>query len=413
MDLQQAKDFMDSLLSKPPVPCSVRFWDDSFCVYGRGAPFFCVHFRRPDAMAALLSNPSLGFGQAYVQGDIEVEGDLRSLLELTYKGDFSSRLSVRQKARAGWFSLKGRRSPRQSRKDIQSHYDRGNDFYSLWLDKGMNYSCAYFKNPAESLEMAQARKIRHSLRKLRPIPGQKLLDIGCGWGSLIIEAARSFQLRAVGLTLSRKQYEYAGRRIREAGLENEVQVRLQDYREIKSGEREAYDRIISIGMFEHVGRENIPLFFQKCRELLKKRGLLLLHTICRMEPQPLDPWMKAFIFPGAYIPALDDIISSANKQGFDFIDLEDLRPHYDLTIERWIERFEANMPEIEKKMGKQFVRMWRLYLYGSQMAFRHGPMHVFQVLYSKGRISDWPLTREWFYEYEHEPDEAEEALAVA
>ncbi len=399
MDLQQAKDLMDSLLSQPPsVPCGVRFWDNSECTYGQGSPGFCLHFRRPDAVNALLSNPSLGFGQAYVRGDIEVEGSLRSLLELTYKRDLFSRLSVRQRARVCWLNFRNRRSPQKSRKDIEAHYDRGNDFYSLWLDKGMNYSCALFENPADSLEVAQNRKIDYSLRKLRPRRGQRLLDIGCGWGSLVMKAARSFGLHAVGLTLSRNQFEYARRRINESGLDDKVEIRLQDYREVKPDKNNIYDRIISIGMFEHVGQENIPLFFKKCKELLRDKGLFLLHTICRLKPEPLDPWIKTFIFPGGYIPALGEIIEAATEQGFDFLDLEDLRKHYDLTLGCWIRRFESNINQIEKKMGKQFVRMWRLYLYGSQMAFRYGSMHVFQLLYSRGRRSDLPLTRRWFYD---------------
>ncbi len=398
MDVQKAIGLMDSLLGdNPPVPCKVRFWDGTEKDYGASAPEFLVHFRTPEAFNAMLADPSLGFGQAYVSGDIEVEGNLGGLLALSYQLDLFSGLSIRQKARLCWLGIRGRRSLKQARKDIETHYDRGNEFYKLWLDEGMNYSCAYFKDPGDSLEDAQTRKIAHSLHKLCLAPGQRLLDIGCGWGGLLVHAVRHYDVHAVGLTLSVNQCEYAREKVRECGLEDRIEIRLQDYRELKKREHGTYDRIVSIGMFEHVGRENIPLFFRKCKSLLKPKGLLLLHTICRIAPQPTDEWIKAYIFPGGYIPALGEVTEAAEKEGFDFLDLEDLRPHYDLTLGHWIRRFEAKVRKIEKMMGRRFVRMWRLYLNGSQMAFRHGPMHVFQLLYARDRLSDWPLTREWFY----------------
>ena len=398
MDASKALSLLDLLLGGgTPFPCKIRLWDGTEKSYGNGDPEFVLHFRNKDALESVVADPSLGFGQAYTRGDIEVEGDLGRVVALSYLLDLPSRFSLGQKARLCWLGIRGKRNLKQARKDIEAHYDRGNDFYGMWLDEGMNYSCAFFKDPSDTLEAAQERKILHSLGKLRLSPGQRLLDIGCGWGSLAILAARRFDVHAVGMTLSRKQHEYAVRRVEDLGLGDRVEIRLQDYRELRKREYGTFDKVVSIGMFEHVGKGNIRLFFRKCKAALKPGGLLLLHTICRISPQPTDPWIQTFIFPGGYIPALGEVVEAADGEGLDFLDLEDLRRHYDLTLGHWIRRFEARSRDIEDMMGEQFVRMWRLYLNGSQMAFRHGALHVFQLLFSKGRLHDWPLTREWFY----------------
>ncbi len=398
MELHQAKEIITKLFGQDPAyPCKVKFWDESELTFGQGSPEFILYFTTPSSFSAAITDPSLGFGESYTSGDIKVEGDLEKLIALSYIHDFASKLSARDKARLCWWNFKDRYSLKQTRKDIQAHYDRGNEFYKLWLDKGMNYSCAYFKNPDDSLEQAQANKIAHSLNKLRITPGQKLLDIGCGWGSVIIHAAKHLGAKAVGITLSKEQFELARKRVKDEGLEGKVEVRLQDYRELaETGEK--FDRVISIGMFEHVGKKNIPLFFEKAWDLLEDSGIMLLHTICRMKPTETDPWLTTYIFPGGYIPAIGEITSAGFDSKLLFLDAEDLRPHYYLTLGHWLSRFEQNLEKIRKMMGDQFIRMWRLYLTGCRASFRYGPMHVIQYLFAKGHdIRKWPLTREWFY----------------
>ena len=321
---------------------------------------------------------------------------MAALIALSYINDFESRLFFRQKARLCWWSLKNKYCLNQTKKDVLSHYDRGNDFYKLWMDKGLNYSCAYFKKPVDTLEKAQLQKIHHTLNKLRLKPGHRLLDIGCDWRSLLIEAVKKFNVSAVGITLSEEQYRLGNKRLRQADVRHAARILLQDYRELAEG-GEQFDRIVSIGMFEHVGKENIVVFFQKARKLLKPGGVILLHTICRMIPQELDPWIGTYIFPGGYIPATGEIAEAGEETGYLFLDAKDLRPHYDLTLGHWLRRFETNVQTIMEMMGEQFVRMWRVYLTGSQMAFRYGPLHVIQYLFAQGRRDDWPLTREWLF----------------
>ncbi len=394
MDVNQAKTLVASLFDgEKRYPCTIKFWDDTELSFGGSEPAFKLKFNTPESFEALLTDMSLGFGEAYTKGDIEVEGDISRLLEWAYKSDLQSRLSMGQKARLCWINFKKKATVKQTKKDVQAHYDRGNDFYKLWLDKRMVYSCAYFKKPDDSLEKAQLQKINHTLRKMRIKKGQRLLDIGCGWGALLIEAVRNYGVKAVGLTLSERQFELGNKRIKDAGLSDMAEIRLEDYRELPESEDKAYDRVVSIGMFEHVGKENIPVFFKKMGRLLRPKGILLLHTIGRLKPEAMDPWLSKYIFPGTYVPALGEIFDTAEKCGFDFADLEDLRQHYDRTLGEWAKRFEANIDQIREMMGDEFVRMWRLYLYGTQMSFRHNPLHVFQLLYSLGRRNDWPLVR--------------------
>lgn len=395
MEVTHAKSLISSFfVNDSSVSGKVRFWDGSELSFGREAPAFVIHFKIPDIMDAILGDLSIGFGEAYARGDIEVDGDLGEVMSLAYKKDLFSKFLPAQKARLYWLNLKSKASLKQTKKDVQAHYDKGNSFYRLWLDKGLNYSCAYFSSNDDSLEQAQLQKIHHTLHKLRLRPGQRLLDIGCGWGSLVIEAARNYGVRTVGLTIAENQYELGCRRIDKEGLSGKAKIRLQDYREVPDEEHGTYDRIVSIGMFEHVGKENIPVFFEKVAKLLRPRGLLLLHTIARLKPEPVDSWIRKYIFPGGYIPALCEVIEAAQDVGLGFSDLEDLRLHYDLTLGRWIERFEVNVSQIRRMMGEQFVRMWRLYLHGSQRSFRHDILHVFQLLYSIGCREDWPLIRD-------------------
>jgi cyclopropane-fatty-acyl-phospholipid synthase len=211
----------------------------------------------------------------------------------------------------------------------------------------------------------------------------------------VLAAALDHRLSTVGLTISREQHDLAQQRLAAAGLDHRAEIRLQDYREVPAAEDGTYDRIASGGMFEHVGQANIPLFFQRVARRLKPGGLLLLHTIGRVRPEPGNPWIEKHLFPGGYIPSLGETTEAAAAAGLKFLDLENLRPHYDHTLGHWIERFDARSADIRERMGEPFVRLWRLYLHGSQMAFRHGSLHLFQFLFARGQCEDWPLNREW------------------
>jgi len=398
MNPEQAKKILTNVLSEDPEkPCEITLWNGERLKFGNGPSTFQINVKDPRIFEEILVEPSLALGEGYINGDIEIRGDLGEVMEWFYKNSAEERLTPFQKARVCWLHLKKRATIKQTKKDVQSHYDKGNDFYKLWLDKGMNYSCAFFTQEDEELEKAQLNKIHRSLKKLVLKPGQKILDIGCGWGSLVIEAAKRYGVKAVGLTLSQNQYELGNARIKQSGLEDKVEIRLQDYREIDKDEYKSFDRIISIGMFEHVGKENIPVFFERCSRLLKEKGILLLHTIGRTKPKAMDVWITKYIFPGTYLPALGELMETAEDTGFDFVDIENLRRHYDLTLGNWAKRFEQHVDTIKEMYDERFVRMWRFYLYGSQMAFRYNPLFVFQLLFTLGRRNDMPLVREELY----------------
>ncbi len=398
MNSQKARQILSNLFSEDsPVPCKITLWDNQEIHFGKGEPRFNLKIKDPQTFEAILTQPSMAFGEGYVNGDIEIEGSLPEILEWIYQNRAEEKLHPVQKARICWLHLKRKAGLGDSKRDVQYHYDRGNAFYRLWLDRGMNYSCAFFTTEDQDLDTAQENKIQRSLKKLRLAPGQRLLDIGCGWGSVIIEAAKTYGVRAIGLTLSKQQYELGTKRIMDAGLSDLVEIRLQDYREVSSKEHGSFDRVISIGMFEHVGRENISTFFKKASSLLRDKGIMLLHTIGRTRFEEMDPWLTKYIFPGTYLPCLGEIMEEAQRYGFDFVDLENLRRHYDKTLGHWAKRFEDHLGEIRKHADEKFIRMWRFYLYSSQMAFRYNPLHVFQLLYSLGRRDDWPLVREELY----------------
>ncbi len=365
--------------------------------FGRGEPRFTLKITDPETFEAILTRPALSFGEAYVNGKVSIDGNLQDVLEWIYLNRAEEKLDPGQKARIFLLSLKRKAGLKETKRDVQYHYDQGNAFYKLWLDRGMNYSCAFFTRKDQSLEEAQENKIARSLKKLRLSPGQKLLDIGCGWGSLIIEAAKNYGVKAVGLTLSREQYSLGRQRILEHGLSGRAEIRLQDYREIPREELGTFDRIVAIGMFEHVGRENIPVFFEQASRLLKNKGIFLLHTIGRTKYEDMDPWLTKYIFPGTYLPSMGELVETAQSCGFDFVDIENLRQHYDRTLGEWARRFEKNLETIRKQADERFIRMWRFYLYSCQMAFRYNPLHVFQILFSLGRRNDWPLVREELY----------------
>lgn len=380
--------------SDPRACFAIEFWDGDAIRFGN-FPQVTLRLKTKSCAKKIIRKGFLGFGESYVKGDLEIENDLLKLFRLGFAIDFDDyRLSFWQKFRLLILSLKDSDTLRQAPKNISYHYDKGDEFYALYLDKSMTYSCAYFVKPDDSLEQAQLNKYEHIARKLLLKPNESLLDIGCGWGGMLIYAARKYGITGVGITLSKNQFQYANRKIKELGLQNQLEVLYQDYRHL-SGK---FDKIVSIGMMEHVGKRFIPTFIQKVSDLLKIGGLALLHTIGKDTPSAGDPWTFSYIFPGAYIPTLHEIVKEMGKTGFSILDVENLRLHYAKTLEKWTENFEGNIDKVRQLFDEGFVRQWRLFLNSTAAGFKYGNSRLFQILVSKGLDNTLPVTRAHVYQ---------------
>ncbi len=392
------KQLLHNLLGGIKSPAfEVTYWDGITERYGAGAPCFKLLFREKLPGRKFVQDPVLTLGEAYMDGVIDFFGDLEEITKTVLQGKeiFEGRFKGHALARSFPRRLRPN-SLRKQQEDIQQHYDLGNDFFSLWLDETMSYSCAYFQSPADSLSKAQNQKIDHVLKKLELKPGETLLDIGSGWGWLIIRAAREYGVKAMGITLSQEQFEETRRRIKELGLDGQVEVELMDYRVLASGGR-VFDKIASVGMFEHVGRANYPEFMSSLRRLLKEGGLVLLHTISHLKEGPVNSWIEKYIFRGGYIPSLREAIWQLADYDFHVIDVESLRVHYAMTLERWAESFEHNVDRVREMFGERFVRMWRLYLHSCAASFWVSGLNVHQILFSGGLNNNLALTREHLY----------------
>ena len=379
-----------------------------------GAPDVTLRVRDRAAQRRLLFNPKLAFGELYMDGRLTIEqGSLYDLLDLLCSAvvDFEENTWI---GRAGiaWGHLTRRlrqyNPVSKARRNVAHHYDLSGRLYDLFLDKDKQYSCAYFNSDSDSLEEAQQNKKRHIAAKLLLEPGQKILDIGCGWGGLALYLARQAEAEVTGLTLSAEQHGVAEDRAGKAGLARKVRFRLQDYRE----ERETYDRIVSVGMFEHVGVTHYREFFGKLRSMLKEDGVALLHTIGRAGPPgSTNPWLAKYIFPGGYTPALSEVMAAIEKEGLWVTDVEMLRLHYASTLREWRLRFEANRDEIRDLYDERFCRMWEFYLTGCELSFRRMDQLVFQIQIAR-RQDAVPLTRGYIERWEDmHDDEAASAAA--
>jgi cyclopropane-fatty-acyl-phospholipid synthase len=296
-----------------------------------------------------------------------------------------------------------RHTKKGDRDAIQYHYDVSNDFYSLWLDRNMVYSCAYFRRESDTLELAQEQKLDHILNKLMVRPGERFLDIGCGWGALILRAARKYGAKATGVTLSRNQFEFTSRRIREEGLEGRCEVRLQDYRDIP--DEGTYDKIASVGMFEHVGLKHLGGYFSKVRSLLAENGLVMNHGITASDPD--NSWVglgagefiNRYVFPHGELPHLSLVLREMALAGFEIADVESLRRHYARTCLEWAKGLEANRERAIASAGEKRFRIWQIYLAGCAHGFANEWMNIYQVLARKegGSVNPLPLTREYMY----------------
>ena len=362
---------------------------------GTGTPVV-VHFPNRRSVLRLLLNPELRLGEAYMRGDLVLKkGTIADLLSiLMSQGQHGEIPFFAQpqalfrygRRRLDQFNLRGR-----SRRNVAHHYDLDARLYSLFLDADRQYSCAYFETPEQTLDDAQLAKKRHLAAKLLIENGQRTLDIGCGWGGLALYLAEYCGANVTGITLSEEQLKLAQGRAVERQLTDSVEFRLQDYRDL----RERFDRIVSVGMFEHVGVNHYRRFFEQCARLLTDDGVMVLHAIGRAEgPNATNPWIEKYIFPGGYIPALSEVLPAIERAGLLVADIEILRLHYAETLKAWRTRFMARAEEARRLYDDRFVRMWEFYLAASEMAFRHQGMMVFQIQLAK-RIDAVPITRDY------------------
>ncbi|MDD3762922.1 MAG: cyclopropane-fatty-acyl-phospholipid synthase [Nevskiales bacterium] len=363
---------------------------------GNSADIVAVQLRQTSVLWRVLRNPRLAFAEAYMDGHWEpLNATLADVLRICVRN-----LDHVQPALAPvrWWNrartqLDQINTQRRSRANVSHHYDIDYDVYRRFLDRDLHYSCAYFRSPDDSLEAAQQAKCAHIAAKLDLKPGARVLDIGCGWGSLAMYLAEHHDARCIGITLSSEQLKVAQARAQARGLQDRVEFRLQDYRET-TGE---FDAIVSVGMFEHVGRPQYDLFFRRVRELLAPDGTALLHTIGRYSAGGgSDPWIRKYIFPGGYIPAASEVLAAVESSGLIGSDLEYWRLHYALTLEHWNARFQAARSEIAERMGERFCRMWEFYLQACAACFRHGDLAVFHLQMAK-TLDRLPVTRDYLY----------------
>lgn len=367
---------------------SIRFWDGEELKIGNKPSKFSIIFNKKLQKKDLYKDMSLTFGLAYMNGIIDIQGDYDELCRVLY-------LKTNQKFLHKHDKTLSKIKPLQESKNIKSHYDIGNDFYKLWLDDTLSYSCAYFKSKDDSLKEAQLNKIDHTLKKLDLQKGQKLLDIGCGWGYLAIKAAQTYNVNVVGITISQEQYQKATQRVKELNLSDKIEIKLQNYQDLDYVNE--FDKVVSVGMFEHVGKKNLPLYFMRVKQALKPSGIFLLHSIMSPFEGKTNTWIDKYIFPGGYLPSLREVVSIMNECDFHLLLGESLRMHYAKTLDIWLENFYKVKDKVKKMYDLQFVRMWELYLKTCASAFRVGSADIFQLLISKNVNNEFAMTKDYIY----------------
>ncbi len=407
-------EFLRRRLGDGALPVRIAFWDGEAFDFAP-APVVTITLRSARVLRLFLSGDMGRLGEAYARGEIDVDGRLQDVL----------RLGIRIAERVGRSRLLRRigavaaRRPRwrhtraRDARAISHHYDVSNAFYALWLDQRMIYSCAYFQTGDEDIATAQEQKLAHICRKLRLAEGESLLDIGCGWGGLLIWAAQRHRIRGVGITLSQAQAELARARVGEAGLGDRIEIRLQDYRDVQGAS--CFDKIVSVGMVEHVGTANLPAYFATIARLLKPGGLLLNHGITAADREghaqgpPGGEFIDNLVFPGGELAHVSRVLFELSGAGLEMLDVEDLRPHYPRTLLRWVDRLQEAEAEAVAAAGAERYRIWRMFLAGMAYAFDAGWMGVAQVLAAKP-VQDGPAPRPWTRRYQYE---AETAFPIA
>lgn len=381
-----------------------------------GEPGLDVTMRLKDKALyrSLVFNPELAAGEAYMDGTMVFEegSTLRDFLQLFSHNRLSlGSYPLQQAIRSVKMKFRKRQQSNkrgQAQQNVSHHYDLGNEFYKLFLDKNMLYSCAYFRSDDETLEQAQRNKLRLLAAKLDLQPGQRVLDIGCGWGDLALYLASLEKVHVIGVTLSSEQQKLASERAQKMGLSDRVEFRLQDYREVS----ERFDRIVSVGMFEHVGVHHYDEFFKKLNSLMPDDGLALIHSIGHMSPPGMaSSWLRKYIFPGAYSPALSEVFEVVEQNHLWVTDLEFLRVHYAKTLAHWVERFDKNRDKIVDMYDERFARMWEFYLISCELMFRTGSQLVFHMQLSRTRDAA-PIVRDYATDKQREYEKLEKKLKL-
>ncbi len=374
-------------------------YDGKKYIFGNSEPFTSIRFHKKDIKKKLYLNPELYLGEAYVDGDITIEnGDLETFINIVSKNynyivkDFTHHILDLINLFAEFFQRGNLQDI--SKKNVSHHYDINEEIYKLFLDKDMQYSCAYFHNENISLDQAQIDKKNHLIKKLNINKNNmKVLDIGSGWGGMALQIAKDTGAYVKGVTLSDNQYVTSKKRAKELSLDSKVDFDLIDYRNLN----EKFDRIISVGMFEHVGKKEYQKFFKKIYDLLNDEGVCVLHTIGTMHPpSKTNPWIKKYIFPGGYIPSLSDIVPVIEKNKLWINDIEFLQLHYATTLKNWRINFNRNREKISKILDEKFCRMWEFYLLSSEYSFRNLGNQVFQIQITKN-LDNLPFTRNYIY----------------
>jgi cyclopropane-fatty-acyl-phospholipid synthase len=396
---KKLEHWVEHIRHQAALPLRLQLWNGQQFDFGKQAPEVTVKVPHVSSLPFLLKPTLANLGKAYVEGRLDVEGRAREVIAVA---NALAAHTLKQESRPGWMSKPFSHSRRKDADAIQYHYDVSNAFYQLWLDPRMVYSCAYFENGDEDLATAQLKKIDHILNKIQVRPGDTLLDIGCGWGALAIRAASQYGARVIGITLSRNQHALAVQRVREAGLEGQVEIRLQDYRDVEG----QFDRITSVGMFEHVGLKNLPMYFKKINALLKDDGLVMNHGITTTDvgngetPYGGGEFIETYVFPHGELPHVSLVLKTMQMGGLEPLDVENLRRHYAKTCTLWADNFEARADEIRQTVDDRRFRIWRVYLAGCAYAFSQDWISLNQVVCGKaGRdASALPWSRRYMYD---------------
>ena len=357
---------------------------------GEGDPTFSILVNKVPSVVDMLTSTSITLGEAYMNGDIQIQGDLYQALNM-FLGQMGKFSTDQNKLKKLIFTSM---SKKNQQKEVSSHYDIGNDFYKLWLDETMSYSCGYFAHETDTLYQAQCNKVHRILDKMDLKEGMSILDIGCGWGFLLIEAAKKYKVKGMGITLSHEQKAKFEERIKAEGLEDYLEVQLLDYGDLPKTGR-MFDRIVSVGMLEHVGRGNYGEYLKAAKSVLVPGGIFVLHFISSLKEYPGDAWIKKYIFPGGVVPSLREIIQEASEQNYYTLDVESLRRHYNKTLLCWNKNFQAHRDEVVAMFDEKFARMWELYLCSCAATFWNGVIDLHQIVFTNGVNNDLPMTR-WY-----------------
>jgi cyclopropane-fatty-acyl-phospholipid synthase len=377
-------------LGDPPM--RMILWGEEEVSPATESPLATVRIPDRGTLVRLITHPELEFGDGYAEGRIGVDGDLIPLIETVFRASHNVGL-VPVWMQAIPRGARRRRSRRRSKENVHHHYDIGNDFYRLWLDEEMVYTCAYFPTPEASLEEAQHAKMDQVCRKVRLRPGEQVVEAGCGWGSLALHMARHYGVKVRAFNISAEQIAYARDRARREGLEGQVEFVEDDYRNISG----RYDAFVSVGMLEHVGPRHYKELGRVIDRSIGASGRGLIHSIGRNRPRPPSEWIERRVFPGAYMPSLKQMAAIFEPYDFSVLDVENLRLHYARTLQHWLERFEKSEDQVARMFDERFVRMWRLYLSSSVGSVLSGSLQLFQVVFARGTSNDLPLTREHLY----------------